>query len=261
MWRRTGGACFTLRAPRADARPLPHPPPPPPAPATRSCSHPRWENELPCGRRMRCRVSALDAAYTGPAPAQPPPASAASACPVSSVAGPARCYRQIKGKPYPKSRFCRCVVWLLWRCGALPALLLPPNALRVHLCICWCKASGFWWGGVGGSVWCAMNQFDLSPSTQPVQAAVCPTPRSASMMWGPRRPAWTSSRTASIWSGELRFAGAGLASLPRVAAPAALAVPVLPQPASRCPAPAAGRRRTFRPRHWRLPALRPTSTW
>lgn len=23
------------------------------------------------------------------------------------TAGPARCYRQIKGKPYPKSRFCR----------------------------------------------------------------------------------------------------------------------------------------------------------
>lgn len=23
------------------------------------------------------------------------------------VTGPARCYRQIKGKPYPKSRFCR----------------------------------------------------------------------------------------------------------------------------------------------------------
>lgn len=26
----------------------------------------------------------------------------------SLAAGPARCYRQIKGKPYPKSRFCRC---------------------------------------------------------------------------------------------------------------------------------------------------------
>ena len=32
--------------------------------------------------------------------------SPASLC----VAGPARCYRQIKGKPYPKSRFCRCVL-------------------------------------------------------------------------------------------------------------------------------------------------------
>lgn len=36
-----------------------------------------------------------------------------------------------------------------------------------------------------------------SHTPSPASAAVCPTPRSAFMMWAPRRPAWTSSRTVS----------------------------------------------------------------
>jgi hypothetical protein len=62
-------------------------------------------------------------------------------------AGPARCYRQSKGKPYPKSRFCRCV-WCTTRCcprrqpaspaslsrssGSSGSLVAAAAALRPH---------------------------------------------------------------------------------------------------------------------------------
>lgn len=50
----------------------------------------------------------------------------------------------------------------------------------------------------------AVNQPPHSSSARlPCNAAACPTPRSASTMWAPRRRAWTSSRTACTWSGRL----------------------------------------------------------
>lgn len=65
---------------------------------------------------------------------------------VCLCAGPARCYRQIKGKPYPKSRFCRCalLLWLAVRaadaCACLPGCTLAsPFFVSMYSCrlLCW----------------------------------------------------------------------------------------------------------------------------